>query len=275
MASSATELKLQAVRPGKVGHIAVLTLSRPEVANAMSEALITELTEHLRAVAQQPDCRALVLRGRGKHFCAGADLAWMQAAATLDYAGNVKDAELLTTLFEFLANLPVPTVALVHGSAFGGAVGLAAACDVVLATEQAKFCLSEVKLGLIPAVILPYLVRKVQLGALRHWSLSGRIVSAAEALEAGLVQRVVDSAGVDLALREELNSLLLAAPEAQQAVKTLLNEVIAAGAKQGPYTVAAIAKARVSKSGREGLAAFFAKKPPPWAATLDPAWRLD
>lgn len=275
MASSATELKLQAIGPGQVGHIAVLTLSRPDVANAMSEALITELTGHLHAVAQQPDCRALVLRGRGKHFCAGADLAWMQAAATLDYAGNVKDAELLTALFEALANLPVPTVALVHGSAFGGAVGLAAACDVVLATEQARFCLSEVKLGLIPAVILPYLVRKVQLGALRRWSLSGRLVSASEALEAGLVQRVVASADVDMALREELNSLLAAAPEAQQAVKSLLNEVIATGAKQGPQTVAAIAKARVSKSGRDGLAAFFAKKSPPWAATLDPAWRLD
>lgn len=275
MTETATQLKRVATTAGRSDFVAVLTLSRPEVANALSATLITELTSHLNALATDSNCRALVLRGSGKHFCAGADLGWMKEAAKLDYEGNVRDSEQLIQLFEALANLPFPSVACVHGSAFGGAVGLAAACDVVLAIEGARFCLSEVKLGLIPAVILPYLVRKVAPGSLRYWAVSGRLISTSEALVAGLVQRVVAPSELDKAMVEELNALMQAAPEAQTAVKSLLRDVIASGAEQGPYTAAAIAKARVSRSGQAGLAAFFAKSAPSWAIQLAPNWRLD
>jgi methylglutaconyl-CoA hydratase len=275
MSNTATQLRKVAVATGRDDYVAVLNLSRPEVANALSAALIGELTAHLNLVAADQNCRALVLRGSGKHFSAGADLGWMKEAASLDYDGNLRDSEQLIRLFEALANLPFPSLACVHGSAFGGAVGLAAACDVVLAVEGARFCLSEVKLGLIPAVILPYLVRKVAPGSLRYWAVTGRLISPSEALGAGLVQRVVAPAELDQALHEELNTLLQAAPEAQSAVKTLLREVIASGAEQGPYTAAAIAKARVSASGRAGLAAFFTKSSPSWAIQLAPNWRLD
>lgn len=275
MTEHVTQLKKVPVAVGRDDFVAVLTLNRPDVANALSASVITELTIHLQSVATDSHCRALVLRGNGKHFSAGADLGWMKEAAQLDYDGNVRDAEKLIALFEALANLPFPSLACVHGSAYGGAVGLAAACDIVLAVEGARFCLSEVKLGLIPAVILPYLVRKVAPGSLRHWAVSGRLIPTSEALAAGLVQRVVAASELDQALLEELNSLLQAAPEAQAAVKQLLREVIAAGAEQGPYTAAAIAKARVSLSGRTGLAAFFAKSSPSWAIQLAPNWRLD
>ncbi len=261
--------------PGGHGRIAVLTLNRPEVANSFNEEIIRDLTQQLGTVAATKDCRALVLRGAGKHFSAGADLAWMKASAQLSLEGNAKDAKTLIHLFEALCHLPVPTIALVTGSAFGGAVGLAACCDVALAADNARFCLSEIRLGLLPAVILPYLARKMLPGQLRRHALTGRLFNAQEALAFGLVQRVAPEAGLQDALREELNGILAGSPEAQAALKELLHRVVSDSFKQGPHTAEAIATQRVSPSGQAGLASFFDKRPTPWSAELAPGWHLD
>jgi methylglutaconyl-CoA hydratase len=271
--TAATELRFLAIPGG--GSVAELALNRPDAANAFNAAMIRELIAHIDAVGQaarRGECRALLLRGRGKHFSAGADLAWMQAAAKLTYEGNIQDAEQLTHLFEGLVNLPVPTLAVATGAVYGGAVGLVAACDWAVAAGSAKFCLSEVKLGLLPAVILPYLARKMRPGQLRRHGLSGRIFTAVEAAEYGLVEVVADEPALAATVRAELGTLLQAGPEAQAAFKALHHYVQQDGGKQGEHTAAAIAKARTSAAGQAGLAAFFAKTPPPWVRRLGDDW---
>ncbi len=256
-------------------RIAVLSLDRPGAANSFNDAMIRELTAHLQTVARTRDCRALVLRGKGKHFSAGADLAWMKASAHLSLDDNVKDAKSLIGLFESLCHLPVPTLGVVTGSAFGGAVGLAACCDVTLAAENAKFCLSEIKLGLMPAVILPYLARKMQPGQLRRHALTGRLFSAGDALAFGLVQRIAPDYELQAAIRDELNGMLSGSPEAQATLKELLHRVTSESFKQGPHTAEGIAQLRTSAAGQAGLSSFFDKRPAPWVKTLPPDWSLD
>jgi methylglutaconyl-CoA hydratase len=255
--------------------VAVLSLARPDAANSFNAAVIAELVAHLKEIAAMKQVRAVVLRGKGKHFSAGADLAWMKASAALSFKDNVTDAKALIALFEALANLPQPTLAAVHGSAFGGAVGLTACCDIAIAADTARFALSEVKLGLMPAVIVPDLMRKMTPGGLRRLGLTGKIFSAAEAKEAGLVERVVPEAELAAAVKEELNLLLQGSPEAQAKLKTLLDQTQSDGLRQHPRTAEAIAGVRTGKSGQAGLAAFFDKKPPPWAKSLAADWSLD
>ena len=274
---SLTELryvKAVADRPDLIG---VLSLNRPDAANALSAEMLQGMTRQLQHAADHSHCRALVLRGHGKHFSAGADLTWMRAAAELDFAGNQRDAAILTKVFETLVTLPFPTIAMIHGSAFGGAVGLAACCDIAIATANARFCLSEVKLGLMPAVIMPYLARKMQPGQLRRLALNSLTFSGSEAYTYGLVQRLIQEGdpGGDLALREELLALLQGSPSAQKAVKALHDRIVADGLKQGPHTAEGIAALRVSASGQAGLKAFFAHEAAPWAIALTPNWRLD
>jgi methylglutaconyl-CoA hydratase len=280
--SATTELKFVALAPaGKSATgpapapvVALLELCRPAAANAFDDVMIHELVAQLRTVAATPGCRALVLSGRGRHFSAGADLAWMRASAQLSYDDNVRDAARLIELFETLAGLPLPTLAVVRGSAFGGAVGLTACCDVAIAAESARFCLSEIKLGLLPAVILPYLARKLRPGTLRRLALTGRVFTAADALAAGLIERAVPEAALEDAARDELSGFLQGAPAAQAALKALLHRVVADSSRQDQYTAEAIAAARTGVSGQAGLAAFFAKAPAPWSLALDPALRL-
>jgi methylglutaconyl-CoA hydratase len=255
--------------------VAELAINRSEAANAFNADVMRELIVHLDTVRQTLNCRALILTGRGKHFSAGADLAWMRAAAALSYDGNIKDSEQLIHLFEALINLPMPTIAVARGAVYGGAVGLVAACDYAIAVKDAKFCLSEVKLGLLPAVILPYLSRKMRPGQLRRHALSARIFSAEEALEFGLVELVAEASDLEAVLRTELNALLQGGPEAQAAFKILHQQVMADGARQGDHTAAAIAKARTSPSGQVGLASFFARNPSPWSRKLDASWSLN
>lgn len=274
---SATELAWRTLPAvgGESGRLAVLSLNRPDAANSFNDVVIREMIDHLVAVARAKDCRALVVRGKGKHFSAGADLAWMKASAQLGYEDNIKDARNLIGLFEALCHLPVPTLAVVTGSAFGGAVGLTACCDVALASEGARFCLSEIKLGLMPAVILPYLARKLQPGQLRRLALTGRLFSATEAETFGLVQRVASDDRLEQAVREELNGFLAGSPEAQSALKELLHKVQSESLRQGPHTAEGIAGLRVSASGQAGLQSFFDKRPAPWTKTLPPEWSLD
>ncbi len=245
-------------------RIATLVINRHEAANSFSGELLVQLKKLLDEVQKDSTVRALLLQGSGKHFSAGADLHWMKQAAQLDYAGNVQEAEKLTAMFEALANLRVPTIAVAKGAAFGGAVGLIAACDYAVALDNARFCLSEVKIGLLPAVILPYLGRKMHPGALKRLALTARVFNAEDALSVGLVQAVTPADGIENLLHDELNLVLSASPEAQSASKTLYQTVEARSWAQGPETVEAIARTRASTMGQAGLSAFFQKIDPVW-----------
>ncbi len=245
-------------------RIATLVINRHEAANSFSGELLVQLKKLLDEVQKDSTVRALLLQGSGKHFSAGADLHWMKQAAQLDYAGNVQEAEKLTAMFEALANLRVPTIAVAKGAAFGGAVGLIAACDYAVALDNARFCLSEVKIGLLPAVILPYLGRKMHPGALKRLALTARVFNAEDALSVGLVQAVTPADGIENLLHDELNLVLSASPEAQAACKTLYQKVEARSWAQGPETVEAIARTRASTMGQAGLSAFFQKIDPVW-----------
>lgn len=243
--------------------IASLVLCRSEQSNAFSEQMLEEITSHAATVAKRSDCRALVVSGAGRHFSAGADLTWMQKSAKLSYEENIDDAKKLSTMFEAIANLSIPTIAVAKGAVFGGGVGLVAVCAYAIAHTDTKFCLSETRLGLLPAVILPYLARKMQVGPLRRLALTARTFTASEALQYGLIE-VIATDDLDETLREDLKHLLACGPEAQKAFLQLLVLLKGNGLAQCDETVHAIATARTSQEGQTGLAGFFAKTPAPW-----------
>lgn len=250
--------------------IAALILNRPEHANAFSAQMMDEIKFHMETVGRRAGCRVLIITGAGKHFSGGADLGWMQASAKLSYSENVKDSSRLATMFESVANLPLPKIALIRGAVYGGALGLIAACDFAIAHEGAKFCLSEAKLGLLPAVIAPYLARKMNPGQLKRHALTGRIFLAAEAKQFGLIECV---AGDDFeqVVQGELNALLTCSLESQKAINVLFATLRQRKFEQIDETVDAIATARTGKEGQAGLGAFFEKKPAPWLTTIPEA----
>lgn len=257
------------------GRIAKLLLSRPNHANAFSPQMMDEITAHVATLKAQTDVRVLVVSGAGKHFSAGADLAWMQASAKLSLAENLKDAERLRSMFEALATLGIPKIAAIRGAVYGGAVGLVACCDFAVAHPSAKFCLSEAKLGLLPAVIAPYLLRKIKIGQLRRLALSGIVFSGIDAKEFGLIEVISgpqegpSSDDLELAVNTEVNSLLACGPEAQKAILQLLEELRSKGNPQADETIHAISKARTGAEGQAGLGSFFSKTPPPWTRSLN------
>jgi methylglutaconyl-CoA hydratase len=254
-----------------VGH---LVLNRPDQANALTAPMMDEIVATLRWVSDKKPFRALIISGKGRHFCGGADLTWMQAAAGLTHEENVQDAAKLTALFEMLGGLAIPTIAVVRGSAFGGAVGLAAACDIVIASTTAKFCLSEAKLGLLPAVIAPYLGRRMHLAHLRRYALTARVFPASDGLSIGLVDVLAQEADLATALQQELELLLHCGPEAQKRIKTLFTQLQRSGWSQSEITQQAIAAARTSAEGQAGLNAFFKKTPAPWCAKLSKPFEM-
>ena len=272
---TSTELVFKRVDANRPDCVAVLSIARPEVANAFSAEVMQELTDHLAALKTTPHLRTVILRGKGKHFSAGADLNWMKASAALSKSENEIDARKLTLLFESLYNLPVPTIAAVTGAAYGGAVGLTAACDYAVATTGAKFCLSEVKLGLLPAVILPYLARKISCGHLRRLSLSAKVFNAQDAQAVGLVQRICEETELEKVLKEEISQILTCSPEAQKELKILQHKLMLKSFEQNEDTVQAIAKIRTSSSAQTGLKAFFEKSESPWNIQLPTEWNLD
>lgn len=274
MTSKAVELRYKNIDGESKDLIAILTLNVPEKANAFSGEMLELITESLGKVSQKESIRALVVNGAGKHFSAGADLSWMKASAKLGYEENIEDAKKLTAMFEALYHFPLPTIALVKGATFGGAVGLVACCDITLADEKAKFCLSEVKLGLLPAVILPYLTRRMLPGALRRLSLTARVFSGLEAKEAALVDRTFESESELEVIRDELNHILAAGPCAIKSLKALHRTVEEKFRKQTSDTAEAIAKARIGDEAQGGLTAFFEKKSPKWVLKLSDEWTL-
>jgi len=247
--------------------VASLTLNRPELHNAFDDTIIASLIAQLARVAADPAVRVLVLRSEGKNFSAGADLNWMRRMADNDRAANLVDARGLATLMQRLNDLPQPTIARVQGAAFGGAVGLAACCDMVVATEASRFCLSEVRIGLIPAVISPYVVRAIGERQARRYFLSAETFSASQAERWGLVHQVVaDNEQLDPACDSLINHLLANGPAAVSAAKALIaavaNRVTDAAVIED--TARRIADIRVSPEGQEGLGAFLNKRKPSW-----------
>lgn len=246
-------------------QIAWLTLNRPDVHNAFDDGVIASLLQALEQVENNQQVRVMVLRSEGKNFSAGADLNWMRSMADKNRDQNVADAGELGQLMYRLDNLRVPTIALVQGAAFGGAVGLAACCDMVLANPGSSFCLSEVKIGLIPAVISPYVVRNMGSRAARRYMLTAERFFADEAQRCGLVSEVTEEA-LDEAVKPLLKVLTANGPEACAAAKRLILDV--ADRPVNPdvveLTVERIADIRVSPEGQEGLSAFLQKRKPNW-----------
>ncbi len=250
--------------------VARLTLNRPEVHNAFDDSLIAELNEHLEqlhTLAEAGEVRVVVLGSEGKSFSAGADLNWMKRMVDYDLEDNLADSRKLAALMHGLDTLPCPTVCRVQGAAFGGAVGLAACCDVVIASGKAKFCLSEVKIGLSPAVISPYVQRALGERQMRRYALTAEVIDAEMALAFGLVHQVVEHDALDSAVDEMLTTLQAGSPQAQRATKALMATVAQAPDSDATreHTCQVIAKLRVSQEGQEGLSSFFEKRRPVWA----------
>jgi methylglutaconyl-CoA hydratase len=237
------------------------------VRNAFDEESIASLTAWAESVHADGPARVAVLAGAGKAFCAGADLTWMSKMVAYSRDENVRDARAMATMFEALDRLPIPLIGRIHGAALGGGVGLAAVCDIVVAAEDTIFGFTEVKLGIIPAVISPYALAKIGASAARELFLTGARFSAARAREIGLVHAVgADEAEVDRIVAKYVNDLLTSAPQAVAAAKSLVAEVCAARNRVSAteITIDAIAERRVSPEGQDGMRAFLEKRNPSW-----------
>jgi len=246
-------------------HVADLWLSRPEQHNALSGALMAELVEALRGLAADDSVRVAVLGGRGPSFCAGADLADMKASTIATFEQNLADAERLAGLFAALADFPKPLVGRIHGSVFGGGVGLTCACDIAVASEDARFGLTESRLGIIPGVISPYVIRRLGDRHARELMLTGERFGAEVALRVGLVHYVTPPLGLDARVDERVGELLKAAPGAQRRIKALLARY--ADTPWSEYRAAmprVLAEIRSGDEAHDGITAFFEKRKPRW-----------
>ncbi|HYE01451.1 MAG TPA: enoyl-CoA hydratase/isomerase family protein [Alphaproteobacteria bacterium] len=248
--------------------VATVTLNRPDVHNAFNEAVIAALTAAFAELGADPSVRAVLLRGNGPSFSAGADLTWMKRMAGYTREQNREDAMGLATMLKTLNFLPKPTIAVVHGAAFGGGVGLVACCDMAVAADTASFCLSEVKLGLIPATIGPYVVAAMGERACRRYFLTAERFGAADAKAAGLVHEVVPAAELDAAVAKLLARLKEGGPDAQGAAKDLIFAVGNRPVDDALISDTAdrIAATRAGPEGREGVGAFLEKRRPSWLA---------
>lgn len=249
------------------GPIATVLMDRPEQRNALNPALIGELTAAFSDLDRDPDLRVVVLAGAGPTFSAGADAEYMRAMAGFGFAENVADAERVAELFSAIRDCPKPVVARVHGAAMGGGSGLVAACDIAVAAADTRFAFSEARLGIVPAVISPFVLPRIGVAAARELFLTGQPFDATRALQIGLVARVVPAEGLDTAVAEMVAALLPAGPEAQAAIKRLIPAVTGSAdpAAVRAFTTHLIAERRASEEGQEGLAAFLEGRRPRWA----------
>ncbi|WP_312596445.1 gamma-carboxygeranoyl-CoA hydratase [Stutzerimonas nitrititolerans] len=250
---------------------ATLWLGRPEKNNAFNALMIRELIAAIAEVQANDALRFLLLRGRGKHFSAGADLAWMRESATLDFETNLTEAHELAELMYRLYHLKLPTLAVVQGAAFGGAVGLIACCDMAIGAVDAQLSLSEVRIGLAPAVISPFVVKAIGERATRRYALTGERFSGERARELGLLSETYAAETLDDSLCDWIDTLLLNSPQAMRVGKDLLREVSSGTLSQAlrRYTENSIARIRVSPEGQEGLEAFLEKRKPGWQGMPD------
>jgi methylglutaconyl-CoA hydratase len=256
-------------RDGAVEHV---SLNRPDVRNAFNEHVIAELTDwaaRTRESAEHGDVRVAVLAGAGKMFCAGADVNWMSKTIQYTEEENVRDASAMSKMFAALDELPLAVIGRVQGAALGGGAGLAAVCDIVVAADDAVFGFTEVKLGILPAVISPFALAKIGRSAARELFLTGTRFSAARAKEIGLVHAVVPASELDEAVTMYVQEVLTAGPEAVAAAKALIPTVWGRNVGEAmPLTASAIASRRVSVEGQEGLRAFLEKRAPRWSGKV-------
>ncbi len=249
----------------KINGIAWLSLNRPEVHNAMNEEMISELTTVFNSFNNDNATRAIVLTGNGKSFCAGADLNYMKNIATLGYDENVQDGKKLANMFKAVYNCPIPTIALIHGSAFGGANGLLAACDIVIAEQNTTFAFSEVKLGIAPATIAPFVIKRIGEFGAKELMLTGKRFKAKEAQKWNLINHVYDSQNEENPLNGILKQFESSAPQAVKETKKLIHTILGKNIDEGiDFTSKLIAKLRASDEGQEGMASFLDKRKANW-----------
>ncbi len=250
-----------------VGAVATVTLNRPDVRNAFNYEVILEVTATFKDLGARADVRCIVLAANGTAFCAGADLRWMRSMADYTREQNLEDAGRLAAMMRTLYECPKPTIARIQGDVYAGGTGLVAACDIAVSVDTAHYCLSEVKLGLLPSTISPYVIRAMGARAAQRYFLTAERFSAAEALRIGFVHEVVAADALDAKVAELAQALVNAGPAAVKACKKLMQDV--AGHDITPelvaMTVASIADVRVSPEGREGLQSFLNKRKPNWS----------
>ena len=247
------------------GPVTRVTLNRPEVRNAFNERLVAELTAWAASVEAGGEARVAVLAGAGKAFCAGADLAWMSSMVDYTHEENVRDARALAAMFDGLDRLPIPLIGRVHGAALGGGAGLAAVCDIVVAAEDTVFGFTEVKLGILPAVISPYALAKIGQSAARELFLTGSRFSAERAKAIGLVHAVGSASELERLVAKYVNDLSTSGPHSITRIKELIAMVARPGETDlTDYTANSIARQRVSEEGQEGMRAFLEKRPATW-----------
>lgn len=246
--------------------VATVTLNRPEKHNAFDDALIAELTHLFKQIGEDKNVRAMVLQANGQSFCAGADAGWMKRMADYSFDENVADAKKLADMLWHLNYMPKPTIARVQGATYGGAVGLVACCDMAVASKLSKFCLSEVRLGLIPATISPYVIAAMGERVARRYFMTAEVFSARRARRLGLVSETVTEEELDTTIEDLLNNILRNGPQAVAAAKQLIFDVKNQPGEEEVIekTCLRIATVRVSDEGQEGLSAFLEKRKPNW-----------
>jgi len=255
----------------KRNTVAIVTLNRPEVRNAFDDVLIADLTKVFQDVERDETVRVMVLAGAGKAFCAGADLNWMKRMAGYGYEDNLKDANALAAMLRTLDRMSKPTVARVHGPAYAGGVGLVAACDIAIGSQDAEFCLTEVKLGLSPATISPYVVRAMGERLARRYFLTGEVIDAGEAYRLRLLSDVCPPEELDGAINAILGHLVVGGKAAHASIKDLVRTVAAEPVDDALIadTAKRIAEIRVSTEGKEGIASFLEKRKPSWVKEFE------
>jgi len=248
------------------GKVATVTLNRPDVRNAFNETTIAEITQAFGELGAEEDLRAIVLAANGPAFCAGADLNWMKKMAGYTHAENHADALQLAEMLRTIYLCPKPVVAKVQGDCYAGGMGLVSACDIIVAVDQANFCLSEVKLGLIPATISPYVIKAMGENASRRYFLTAERFSAQEALRIGFAHEVVAADALDAKVAEIVKALVNNSPNAVQQAKVLVRDVVGQTVNDALLadTAERIAHIRASEQGREGVASFLEKRKPSW-----------
>jgi methylglutaconyl-CoA hydratase len=250
----------------RINDVAFVVLNRPEIRNAFNEVMISEITKAFREFEKLESIRAIVLKGEGKSFCAGADLNWMRDVSNYSFEQNYEESFRLSQCFYTIYTSPKPTIAVVHGAAIGGANGLLAACDIAICESETVFSLSEVKIGIVPACISPYVIKRVGEFPARELMMTGRRINGEEAERYRLVNKSLPAAALDTYLDEVLSLLKSSGPKAISQCKKLIDEVVnnITLDEALSYTAHMIAEIRASQEGQEGMAAFLEKRKPNW-----------
>jgi methylglutaconyl-CoA hydratase len=259
-------MKYDTIDVSKQNNVVTIFLNRPDVHNAMNEHLIKELTDCFKKLDKEKDTRIIVLTGKGKSFCAGADLNWMKNMVNYSRAENIKDSNILLDLYETIYSCSKPVIARVNGHAFGGGIGLFAACDITITITDSMFAFSEVKLGIIPAVISTYISKRMKLSDMRRLFITGERFDSNYAKEIGLIDFIVSEKELDESVKKYVDLLYFSSPNAISEVKKLINTCETMNTeKYKKFTVEKIAELRVSKEGQEGINAFLNKRKSKWS----------